>query len=198
MVRERLSRDERREQIQRVAMALFSLQGFANTTMDDIRAETGLSVGGLYHYYRSTNEILYDLMVAGNIYRENIFQNAVEAVGKEITPADIAELVVDKIIADNELIPIYVMFLSEIKHDANLRALFEQLKRSSIDHFKKLLVDMGYMPPSQEEFDFITNLINSMTLGCEILDAGENFVENRASLVLMLEAYFSKIEKKEG
>lgn len=198
MVRERLSKDMRREQIQETAKRLFSENGFVNTTMDEIRAETGLSAGGLYYHYRNTYDILYDLMVNGNTYREGVIREAVEDAGGDITPAVFAEIVADKMVADNAFIPIYAMFLSEIKNDDKLMTLFEQLKRTSIENFKKLLTDTGYVPPSQEDFDFITDLINSVVLGCELLGARENFVQNRASLVLMLEAYFSKIEKKKG
>ena len=56
------------------------------------------------------------------------------------------------------------------------------------------LLDFWYY--DEEEFDFLTNIINSSLLGCEILNARENYLKNREYLLLMLESYFAKIEKK--
>ena len=48
MVRnKRLSFDERKQQIKRVAARIFVEKGFDNATMEDLVKETGLSKGGL-------------------------------------------------------------------------------------------------------------------------------------------------------
>ena len=78
MRRIRLSPDERKRQIQKVAMELFTLKGFKDTTMQNIVEKSGLSTGGLYHHYSSTNEILYDIMTNGNIYRENLIAEKIK------------------------------------------------------------------------------------------------------------------------
>ena len=44
------------------AMALFAKKGFKNVTMKDICIDTGLSRGGLYRHYESTNQIFSEII----------------------------------------------------------------------------------------------------------------------------------------
>ncbi|MEA3341980.1 MAG: TetR/AcrR family transcriptional regulator [Chloroflexota bacterium] len=49
--------EERRAQIIQAALACFSRKGYNKTTMDDIVAESGLSKGSLYWYFKSKDEL---------------------------------------------------------------------------------------------------------------------------------------------
>jgi len=46
------------------ALEAFADQGYHGTSIRDIAAEAGLSVPGLYHHYRSKQDILMDLMMS--------------------------------------------------------------------------------------------------------------------------------------
>jgi AcrR family transcriptional regulator len=50
--------DERRSQIIDSAIKVFAKEGFSNTRMDDVAAESGLSKGLLYWYFKSKEEII--------------------------------------------------------------------------------------------------------------------------------------------
>jgi len=50
--------EERRSQIIESAIKVFAREGFANTRMEDVAAETGLSKGLLYFYFKSKEEII--------------------------------------------------------------------------------------------------------------------------------------------
>lgn len=49
--------DERRAHIMQAALACFTRKGYNNTTMDDIAAESGLSKGSLYWYFKSKDDL---------------------------------------------------------------------------------------------------------------------------------------------
>lgn len=49
-------------------------KGFANTTMEDLIRESGLSKGGFYHYYKSTTDVIYDMMLDGIAYRNTVIK----------------------------------------------------------------------------------------------------------------------------
>lgn len=57
-----MKRDEQaintKQRILKEAIRLFSTKGYDNTTMQDIMDDTGLSKGGLYHHFKSKQEIL--------------------------------------------------------------------------------------------------------------------------------------------
>src|SRR5439155_27220533 len=48
----------RRQQILDAALTCFRRNGFHTTSMHDVIAEAGLSVGAVYRYFRSKNEII--------------------------------------------------------------------------------------------------------------------------------------------
>ena len=49
--------EERRAQIIQAALACYARQGYVNTTMDDIVAESGLSKGAIYWYFKSKDDL---------------------------------------------------------------------------------------------------------------------------------------------
>lgn len=55
---------ERRAQIIEAALACFTRKGYNNTTMDDIVAESGLSKGSLYWYFKSKGELFAEAMLS--------------------------------------------------------------------------------------------------------------------------------------
>ena len=56
--------DERRAQIMQAALACFTRKGYNNTTMDDIVAESGLSKGTLYWYFKSKDDLFVQAIVS--------------------------------------------------------------------------------------------------------------------------------------
>ena len=50
---------ERREQIIRAAIKLFSEQGYYSTTIQHIAREAGISVGLIYQYFRDKDDVLF-------------------------------------------------------------------------------------------------------------------------------------------
>jgi len=84
---------ERRAQIIEAALACFTRKGYVHTTMDDIVAESGLSKGSIYWYFKSKDEILKAAItaIAANVIGEplNVLQTAGTATTKLRTTAQI-------------------------------------------------------------------------------------------------------------
>ena len=55
---------ERRAQIIQAALACFTRKGYNNTTMDDIVAESRLSKGSLYWYFKSKDELFAEAIMS--------------------------------------------------------------------------------------------------------------------------------------
>ena len=71
--------EERRGQIIEAALACFTRKGYANTTIDDIVAESGLSKGAIYWYFKSKDDVF-----------QAAFTSMFEAVGAESMTAFMA------------------------------------------------------------------------------------------------------------
>jgi len=52
---------ERKQAIRAQAAEVFAAQGFDRASIRDVAAATGMSLAGLYYYYRGKDEILYDI-----------------------------------------------------------------------------------------------------------------------------------------
>ena len=91
----KMEADERKKQIRQAAMKVFLDKGFRNTVMNDIMEATGLSRGGLYHHYGSTYEILYDIMVEGNKYREKIIYDEMNKTSQDFSEV-LSEIILEK------------------------------------------------------------------------------------------------------
>jgi len=176
--------DERKKQIRQAAMKVFLDKGFRNTVMNDIMEATGLSRGGLYHHYGSTYEILYDIMVEGNKYREKIIYDEMNKTSQDFSEV-LSEIILEKMLYQSDYVSIYAMFLQELNHDDKLKDLYEKLKKSSSDIIL-MLFDEDVRGELSEAIELITDLINTFILGCEVLNARENFVNNKLVLKKMI------------
>lgn len=186
MTRVRMNKEERKKQIIAVSKKVFLEKGFRNTIMDDIMQAAQLSRGGLYHHYESTGEILYDIMVEGNRERERVIKKTIEFKSDLSHSEIIAETVVDKILDENEFISIYAMFLQEINRNKKIESLYKKLKEKSTNNILALFGFTGENKNLAASFDLITNLINSMILGGEILQLRDNFRDNRDVIKKMI------------
>lgn len=65
-------------------MTCFTRQGFTNTTMDDIAAESGLSKGSLYWYFDGKDDLLMSAITSGF---EDMALDALAKLQTEETPA---------------------------------------------------------------------------------------------------------------
>ena len=180
----KMEADERKKQIRQAAMKVFLDKGFRNTVMNDIMEATGLSRGGLYHHYGSTYEILYDIMVEGNKYREKIIYDEMNKTSQDFSEV-LSEIILEKMLYQSDYVSIYVMFLQELNHDDKLKDLYEKLKKSSSDSIL-MIFDKDVRGELSEAIELITDLINTFILGCEVLNARENFVNNKLALKKMI------------
>jgi len=65
---ENKTKEERQYQILEAAMEVFVLNGYANTRMDDIVSQSGLSKGALYHHYHSKKDLFIALIDHWEVY----------------------------------------------------------------------------------------------------------------------------------
>ena len=183
-INQRMSQEDRKKEIRQAAMKVFLTKGFRNTVMNDIMEATGLSRGGLYHHYGSTNEILYEIMLEGNKYREKIIYDEMNKTSQDFSEV-LSEIILEKMLYQSDYVSIYAMFLQELNHDDKLKDLYKKLKKSSSDSIL-MLFDEDVRGELSEAIELITDFINTFILGCEVLNARENFVKNKLALKKMI------------
>lgn len=188
----RLSAEERKQEIMQAAARVIIEKGLSSTTMEDIIAETTMSKGGVYHYYKSTLDIFKDLMLDGVAYRNRIIKEHFDECKKGNEIEFFAEQMLDKILDDNQYIPLYVEFLIEKKRNSELNKMFDELKKQTIDSARSIMKNIPNSLIMEDSFNMITDFINAMILAADVLDARESFGKNRAILKEMLILLFKQ------
>ncbi|MEI6100249.1 MAG: TetR/AcrR family transcriptional regulator [Eubacteriales bacterium] len=74
-------KDERREQILSAALKLFATKGFAATKISEIVEKAEMSHGLVYHYFKSKEEIFYELL-----------KRAIQTSSESILPVEIQSI----------------------------------------------------------------------------------------------------------
>lgn len=191
----RLSESERKNEIMNSAVEIISAKGLEKTTMEDIIAGTSLSKGGVYHYYKSVNEIFKDIMIFGIEYRNAIIKEHLNECESGHEMEFMAKQVVDKIIDDNPYMPLYVELLIAKKRNPELEGMMHELQEQTNDSLKELVnEDSGWLFDT-DFFDILNDIINTFILASDVLGARDNFKKNRHFLERMFLSIFKEGEE---
>ena len=180
MVRnKRMLYEKRKEEIKKVAARVFVKLGFSNTTMEDLVKETGLSKGGFYYYYKNTTDIIYDLMIDGINYRNDIIKESLN-IEKEVSIEFLAREMTKKVIDNTTLTGVYVEFLLAKKRNEKLNEVYKKLEYKTIEAFKNININLENYNVSVKKFELLSFFINSMILSSNILNARETLFNNES------------------
>lgn len=144
------------------ALALFDLQGVEATTIDQVRDAAGISVGSLYHHFRSREGLVIALY-------EDLLEQYRTAITAELVRHSGIRALLDAFVKTHidwaMQNPMAERFLSEHRHHRNLIDVEEQLQDDTADFIRPLLrrikpaIDAGVLKPLQPE------LLLSLVLG---------------------------------
>ena len=194
--RVRKTAEERREELLDVAASLFVEKGFQATTMEDVVAASGMSKGGVYHYFKSTEDLLYALMQRGSRYRMAVFREELANYSQPPGLAFLADGIINKMLDQGPLISIYVMFLQEVKRNPRLAALLQRLEEETSALVEEAPEELRVLLMPAVNDPFLIGIINTFLLGCDVLEKGAVFEEHRDYLKVMIMTYLEdKIRK---
>ncbi len=196
MIEKKANREIRKKEILDAAKKVFLRKGFDTTTMEDIIVETSLSRGGFYYYYKNTEDILLDLMREGNVYRMTKMNEFMATYDGQLDHQSLAEMLVDKMLDNNEFMSLYVIYLQAMKNNEKLKKLYSVLVDETL--YSEYGGDINGTKLGDFEYcttDLFIYLMNTVILGCEILDARETYLKNRGFFVDVVKFYFKYYEK---
>lgn len=173
--------EKRKNEICEAAKRCFLAKGFSKTGMEDVIKEVGMSKGGVYHHYKSTVDMLYDIMLKGNDYRFHKVSDFIEKNPNMSLEKMAVELVIAKMFDENDFMSIYAMFLMECKENSRLRKLRDEMKSNLTLEFLDFLEknNLEYLKPLTND-DFM-KLMDSMYIAGEFIDIRDTFL-NKSDL----------------
>ena len=185
----------KKKKIREAAKKCFLTKGFQSTTMEDVITEIGMSRGGVYHHYASTNEMLKDLMLDGNDYRNSLINEYLENNRGKDKYQQMGDILVDKSLADTELMRLYTLLLQAKKYNEDLEKLYQELKLNTTNELSLIAKQLGIKADIFGDC-FLVNYINGLILSSEILGARKSYSEHKRYIKETMINYIVDVEKK--
>ena len=185
---DRLSPQQRQQEIQAAALKIFNEKGFAATTMENIIQKVSLSKGGVYRIYPSTTAILSDLILSGmhlrNAYYEERVQQQIQS-GGELTLEFVTEMIADSMVLYPEISSIYVEFLWEKKRNPQLEELYREICVTTVEETTALIRKYNadsLLMSDESVLVRMTELMNAAILSINVLNIQDYFLENKEKI----------------
>ena len=185
----------KKKKIREAAKKCFLTKGFQSTTMEDVITEIGMSRGGVYHHYASTNEMLKDLMLDGNDYRNSLINEYLGNNRGKDKYQQMGEILVDKSLADTDLMRLYTLLLQAKKYNEDLEKLYQELKLNTTNELSLIAKQLGIRADIFGD-GFLANYINGLILSSEILGARKSYSEHKRYIKETMINYIVDVEKK--
>ena len=185
----------RKKEIREAAKECFLNKGFQLTTMEDVITEVGMSRGGVYHHYASTNEMLKDLMLDGNDYRNNLINEYLKNNRGKDKYQQMGDILVDKSLADTELMRLYTLLLQAKKYNQDLEKLYQELKLNTTNELSLIAKQLGIKADIFGD-GFLVNYINGLILSSEVLCARNSFSQHKKYIKETMVNYIVDIDKR--
>ncbi|MEU4713468.1 TetR/AcrR family transcriptional regulator [Micromonospora purpureochromogenes] len=145
----------RRQQILDAARRCFLRDGFHNTSMQDVIAEAGLSVGAVYRYFPSKNDLITSIAQSVIGGADAVFAElaAVEPPLPLVEALDRALTYVDAQAGEDGILPLAIQVWSESLRDPALAAFVNATYSGFRDRFTLLARrarEAGELPPDAD------------------------------------------------
>ena len=173
----------RKKEIRDAAKRCFLKKGFQNTTMEDVITEIGMSRGGVYHHYANTNEMLKDLMLDGNHYRNGLIHEYLENNQGKDKYQQMSDI----------LVSLYTLLLQAKNYHEDLEKLYQELKINTTNELSIIAKQLGIKADIFHD-DFLVNYINGVILSAEILCARNSYGKYKKYIKESIISYIVDVE----
>ena len=187
----------RKKEIREAAKKCFLNKGFRLTTMEDVIKEIGMSRGGVYHHYGNTNEMLKDLMLDGNDYRNSLINEYLGKNQGKDKYQQMGDILVDKSLADTDLMRLYTLLLQAKSYSEELEELYQELKFNTTNELSLIAKQLGIKTDIFKD-GFLVNCINAMILSSQVLCARNSFSKHKKYIKETMVNYIVDIDKSKS
>ncbi|MDO5713670.1 MAG: TetR/AcrR family transcriptional regulator [Tissierellia bacterium] len=197
-MRKRLTSERRKRLICEQVQALIPEKGYAQLTMEDIMRACGLSKGGLYHHFKSKEEILEYLVIQGSKEKYKELPFFIEKY-KHLSPLDsIVEMTYDKIMDNSEGNKFWAHILCEAKYNHQLKKMLDELQEIIKGIFLEQIKEYNVLDLQYVTTDSFMAFMNAIMVSVEVLDSREIFEKNPKFLKSIIRNYIIEMKGEEN
>ncbi len=157
--------DRKQQAIVEGASAVLFEKGFHGTSIRDIAAACGMSMGQLYHYISSKDDILYLMHThTQEIWYQRLMEGGFDQISDPVERLAHALRLSMEFIYENR--DLYLFIFTESKHldREHLRVVLELDDKNVVGFYRGLLADIPGLPLSAEESEVASNLIEFISV----------------------------------
>ena len=186
-------KDARRKEILEVAARVFIRKGYEKTTMKDIVEESGMSRGGVYMYFSSTEEMMLGIQEEMDEENEDQIDAALEAFGGSVWRTMEAMMLAKEQecqgIAQGLAPVLYEFYLAGFRQGKHMDLLDRRYKRA--EALFTAMVERGVangefrpLVPTSDLARFSISLLDGMTLDATLLGADRISIGKQVQIAL--------------
>jgi AcrR family transcriptional regulator len=151
------------QQIVKGACRPFFKKGYHRTTIREIAMASGMSMGQLYHYISSKDDVLFLVYKHMQmIWYEHLVQSGIEEIGDPLERLDKALLHTISFIMENRSLFLFVYTETKYLNKRHLKVVLEMDDKNVVGFWRRLLRELGR--GESEDLDFLANLISYLML----------------------------------
>lgn len=189
-----------KEMIIQETIRLFSAKGYSSTSIHDIQEATGMSKGGLYNYFKSKEELFFEVLkTAQRIWRER----CLHGVGKQPTPVAKIHRILqnyrDRYLKDGNNFPGGCIFIVLAVDLSNHKPELAHKLEGGFSGLKRLFLQLveesqreGYLHPDTNASAIVEIIFNGM-LGASLMYGNNRSNECLDHAIDSLSSYLDRI-----
>ena len=152
---------KKHEQIVDGACRLFFEKGYHRTTIREIALASGMSMGQLYHYISSKDDVLFLIYKHMQmIWYEHLAQSGIEKIDDPLQRLARALRRTLEFMVENKALFLFVYTETKYLDKRHLRVVLEMDDKNVVGFWRRLLEEVNRDKPVKGESNFLANLIS--------------------------------------
>jgi AcrR family transcriptional regulator len=153
--------ESKREQIVKSACRLFFRKGYHRTTIREIALASGMSMGQLYHYISSRDDVLFlTYKQMQMIWYEYLVKSGVEEIKDPLERLTRAVRLTLEFALKNKNLFLFVYTETKYLDKRHLRVVLEMDDKNVVGFWRRLLRDLNGVKRIGGDIDFLANLLS--------------------------------------
>ncbi len=158
-------RERKHQRIVQGACGLFFEKGYHRTTIREIAVASGMSMGQLYHYISSKDDVLFLVYKHMQmVWYEHLAKSGVEGIVDPLERLDEALLHTISFIMENQSLFLFVYTETKYLNRKHLKVVLEMDDKNVVGFWRRLLSDLKIGESPGGDLDFLANLISYLML----------------------------------
>lgn len=157
--------EKKHQQIVTGACQIFFEKGYHRTTIREIAMASGMSMGQLYHYISSKDDVLFLVYKHMQLtWYEHLVEFGIEEIGDPLERLDKALSHTISFMMENQSLFLFVYTETKYLTKRHLQVVLEMDDKNVVGFWRRLLVDFKKEKFIEGNLDFLANLISYLML----------------------------------